>query len=362
MSLILPKKIHLSFSLALLLLLTSAVSSRGQGCILARSPEQSGLPTEQGGVLQPGHFQLSIGERHQFSYQHYVGDVYQEYREQDGTEVENRINLVTYALTYQVTPRVSVEVDAPWIFATRFKHGTPVHYHASGIGDTILTVNSWIRNPQHASRWNASVGLGIYMPTGNADVQNTTDTNTTGVGPAVQVTAPVDYSIQPGTGGWGGVLNWAVFSRIGHDLTFYTDGDYIAMNGGTNGVQRGATLSTTQPLNNYDSIADQYLLEAGLAFPVSHVKNLFASVGPRWEGVPAYNVLPVSNDGFRRPGYAVSFGPGLEYMRSGNILNVGIYKAVRRDRTGSYPDSVYNSHGDAAFAQYVWLAGVAHRF
>src|SRR5665213_2994042 len=223
MSLILPKKIHLSLSLALLLLLTSAVSSRGQGCILARSPEQSGLPTEQGGVLQPGHFQLSIGERHQFSYQHYVGDVYQEYREQDGTEVENRINLVTYALTYQVTPRVSVEVDAPWIFATRFKHGTPVHYHASGIGDTILTVNSWIRNPQHASRWNASLGLGIYMPTGNADVQNTSDTNTTGVGPAVQVTAPVDYSIQPGTGGWGGVLNWAVFSRIGHDLTFYTD-------------------------------------------------------------------------------------------------------------------------------------------
>src|SRR5580698_4013924 len=54
-----------------------------QGCILARSPEQ-GLPTGQGGFLAPGHFQVTIGERHQFSYQHYVGDVYQEYRAQQG--------------------------------------------------------------------------------------------------------------------------------------------------------------------------------------------------------------------------------------------------------------------------------------
>jgi hypothetical protein len=134
------------------------------------------------------------------------------------------------------------------------------------------------------------------------------------------------------------------------------------MNGGTNGVQRSATLSTTQPLNNYDSISDQYLLEAGLAFPVPHVNGLTATIGPRWEGVPAYNLLPVSNDGFRRPGYAVSFGPGLEYVRKGNILNIGIDKAVRRDRTVSYPDSVYHAHGDAAFAQYVWLASVTHRF
>ena len=68
-----------------------------QGCIVARSPEQilpgidqNGLPTGQGGFLQPGHFQLTIGERHQFSYQHFVGDVYQEYRAQLQNQVENR--------------------------------------------------------------------------------------------------------------------------------------------------------------------------------------------------------------------------------------------------------------------------------
>src|SRR5947209_5943419 len=69
-------------SIALLLLLATALSSLpawAQGCILARSPEQTGLPTEEGGVLEPGHLQLTIGLRHQYSYQHYVGDVYQEH-------------------------------------------------------------------------------------------------------------------------------------------------------------------------------------------------------------------------------------------------------------------------------------------
>ena len=117
MSFPLPRKTAVSHTLRILLplalLLVSALPSHGQGCILARSPEQTGLPTDQGGVLQPGHFQFTIGERHQFSYQHYVGDVYQEYRAQQRTQVENRINLISLNLTYQVTPRISVEIDAP---------------------------------------------------------------------------------------------------------------------------------------------------------------------------------------------------------------------------------------------------------
>jgi len=354
------KKLRIAFPFALLFL--GILSLHGQGCILARSPEQTGLPTDQGGVLQPGHFQFTIGERHQFSYQHYVGDVYQEIRAQAHTEVQNRINLVTLNLTYQVTPRISVEIDAPWLFASRKSQSSPIEYQSSGFGDTIIGVNSWLFNPEHVSKGNASIGLGLYIPSGNDDVQNTTNTNTTGTGPATNVTAPVDYSVQPGTGGWGAVMQWMGYRRISHDLTLYTDGDYIAMQGGTNGVQRSATLSTTQPLNNYDAIADQYLLEAGLEFPIPQVRGLVVTVGPRWEGVPAYNLFPVSNDGFRRPGYAVSAGPGLEYVRNNNILNIGIDKALHRDRTGSYPDSVYNTHGDAAFAQYIWLASITHRF
>ena len=146
-----------SATLALLIALTliagfSAVPRlRAQGCIVARSPEQilpgidqNGLPTGQGGFLQPGHFQLTIGERHQFSYQHYVGDVYQEYRAQLHNQVENRINIVTADLMYQWTPRISFEINIPFLFASRKTQNSPIKYAAQGIGDTILAANAWV--------------------------------------------------------------------------------------------------------------------------------------------------------------------------------------------------------------------------
>ena len=340
---------------------------RAQGCIVARSPEQilpgidqNGLPTGQGGFLQPGHFQLTIGERHQFSYQHYVGDVYQEYRAQLHNQVENRINIVTADLMYQWTPRISFEINIPFLFASRKTQNSPIKYAAQGIGDTILAANAWVLNPKKAHRGNASVGIGLLAPTGNDDVQNTVNSNTTGAGPAVEVTAPVDYSIQPGNGGYGMVMQWQGFRAVGNHLIFYTDGDYIASQGDTNGVRRSA--STTTPLENYVARSDQYLLEAGVSVPIEQVRGLAVVFGPRDEGVPARNLFPNSNDGFRRPGFAVSAGPGVQYGRGSNILSASVFKAIHRDRTTSVPDEVYGTHGDAAFAQYVWLASYTHRF
>ena len=354
--------LNLLFLLLMVLGYTSANQALAQGCILARSPEQSGLPTEQGGILLPNHWQITIAERHQFSYKHYVGDAYQEYRAQDHTQMLNRINLVTANLTYQWTPRISFELDMPYLFASRRKEGATIKYQSTGIGDLVVGSNLWLRKPTHSPRTNLSLGVGVLMPTGNDNVQNTVDTNTTGTGSATTVTAPVDYSIQPGNGGWGMMMQWMGYYRLRSSLTFYSQGDYIAMQGGTNGIARGATQSTTQPLNNKVAIADQYLLEGGAAFPLPRVKKLTATFSIRDEGVPARNLFPVSNDGFRRPGFAVSAGPGLQYSRGANILTANVYTALHRDRTVSYPDSVYGTHGDAAFAQYLWLASATHRF
>lgn len=356
---------------SLLIVLTFVVSFvaaprlRAQGCIVARSPQQilpgidqNGLPTGQGGFLQPGHFQLTIGERHQFSFQHFVGDVYQEYRAQLHNQVENRINIVTADLMYQWTPRISFEVNLPFLFASRKTQNSPVKYQASGLGDIILAANTWVLNPKKPHRGNASVGIGVLLPTGNDDVQNTT--NSTGTGPVVRVTAPVDYSIQPGNGGYGMVMQWQGFRAVGNHLIFYTDGDYIASQGGTNGVQR--STSTTTPLNNFVARSDQYLLEGGVSIPIEQVRGLAVVFGARDEGVPARNLFPNDNDGFRRPGFAVSAGPGVQYGRGSNILSGSVFKAIHRDRTTSVPDEVYGTHGDAAFAQYVWLASYTHRF
>ena len=363
------KKLNLTraFLIALTFILSfvAAPRLRAQGCIVARSPQQilpgidqNGLPTGQGGFLQPGHFQLTIGERHQYSFQHFVGDVYQEYRAQLHNQVQNRINIVTADLMYQWTPRISFEINMPFLFASRKTQNSPVKYQASGLGDIILAANTWILNPKKPYRGNASVGIGLLMPTGNDDVQNTT--NSTGSGPVVRVTAPVDYSIQPGNGGYGMVMQWQGFRAVGNHLIFYIDGDYIASQGGNNGVQRAT--STTTPLNNFVARSDQYLLEGGVSIPIEQVRGLAVVFGARDEGVPARNLFPNDNDGFRRPGFAVSAGPGVQYGRGSNILSGSVFKAIHRDRTTSVPDEVYGTHGDAAFAQYVWLASYTHRF
>ena len=52
----------------------------------------------------------------------------------------------------------------------------------------------------------------------------------------------------------------------------------------------------------------------------------------------------------------------MQYGRGSNILSASVFKAIHRDRTTSVPDEVYGTHGDAAFAQYVWLASYTHRF
>ena len=41
---------------------------------------------------------------------------------------------------------------------------------------------------------------------------------------------------------------------------------------------------------------------------------------------------------------------------NGNVLTVTIARAIYRDRTRSVPDILTGGHGDAAFANWVWLA------
>src|SRR3981081_4299048 len=96
-----------------------APTALGQGCIVARSSSQPMGPEGQGGYLQAGEFDMTIGFRHQYSFRHFVGDVEQKQRIQLGNQVMNKINLQDYNLTYAITPRWSVNVDVPLLLASR---------------------------------------------------------------------------------------------------------------------------------------------------------------------------------------------------------------------------------------------------
>jgi hypothetical protein len=346
----------LRFLIASTVIAASPVCCYAQGCIVARSSSVDMSPQSQGGYLQPGDWDLTVGYRHQFSYKHFVGDVEQTYRVQQGTEVMNKINLENIDLTYQASSRFSFTLSIPLLLASRRSNNSYYTTHASGLGDTSVVAQGWLWNPRHARRGNIRVGFGFQAPTGKDNVQNNVLTSATATTPSV-VTA--DYSIQPGQGGWGMVFQWEGFRDIGHNTVVYTDGNYLATQGGTNNVLRSAT-AINQPLTAYNAIQDQYLLQAGVAHPISAIHGLTLTFGPRMEGVPASNLI--GNDlGFRRPGFAISAEPGIVYSRGRNMIQASVGKAMYRDRTRSVPDKILGTHGDAAFADYVWLVSYSYR-
>src|SRR5260370_37522425 len=107
------------------------------------------------------------------------------------------------------------------------------------------------------------------------------------------------------------IFQWQAFRDLGHSTTVYTTGSYLATQGGYNNVLRSAT-ALNQPLTAYNAIQDQYLLQAGVSHPVSAIKGLTLTFGPRMEGVPAANLI--GHDlGYRRPGFALAAQPGCIY-------------------------------------------------
>jgi hypothetical protein len=329
----------------------------GQGCVISRSNGVVGGPQSEGGYLEPGEFQLGIGYRHQFSFRHFVGPTEQTYRIQQGNQVMNKLNLQNYALTYQLTRRYSVTADIPVLLASRHTHNSPITYTTSGIGDVAFMVNGWVWNPTENTRGNIQLGFGLLLPTGKNNITNVVDAFD-GKGPQTKV---VDYSIQPGQGGWGMPFQWVAYKNVGNSQLYF-NGSYTAMFQSINyNTLRSTTLNPTT-LTQYNSISDQYLVEAGIAHPISKVKGLTLTVGPRMEGAPASNLFPGDNLGFRRPGFAISIEPGFQYARGGSVFSAQVGKAFYRDRTRSVPDKLTGGHGDAAFADYVWLASYSYRF
>jgi hypothetical protein len=299
-----------------------------QGCVVSRSNGAVGGPESTGGYLAPGDININIGYRHQFSFRHFVGGVEQKQRiDVLGNQVMNKLNLENVGITYQITNRFSITADLPVMSASRHTHNSPITYTTSGIGDVAFMANGWVWNPKENTRGNLQLGVGLLLPTGRSDISNVVDAFD-GKGPQSRY---VDYSIQPGQGGWGVPFQWVAYKNLPWGTQFYFNGSYTAMVQDLNtSYQRSTTLNPVT-LSQYTAISDQYLLEGGFAHAVPRVRGLTATFGPRWEGVPAQNLFPSDNRGFRRPGYAVSLEPGF------GIHGVGRYfrprSAERSDAT-----------------------------
>jgi hypothetical protein len=344
-----------------------------QGCVVAHSVGEVGGPDSAGGYLAPGHLEFSLDYRHLYSFRHFVGSVAQEYRQQGHSEVRNRINLVDAGLTYQITPRFSVEGIVPVEFASRRYfiaahsiNGAPAtdligDWGVSGLGDVSFIGQGWLWDPNKNPRHNIQIGLGVQMPTGRDNIQN----NFVEIPGTPAVNATADYSIQPGLGVWAIPVTVQSFQAVSKDTQIYFNGSYLVTPSETNGVANSSPpgFPAPAPQNAFVSAADEYLLQAGVAYMVARVHGLTVTGGLRKEGVPAHDLIGGS-EGFRRPGYGVSLEPGVIYSMHGghDLISANIDRAIYRNRIASVPDLQLGTHGDAAFADWVWLAGFQHRF
>jgi hypothetical protein len=345
-----------------------------QGCVVAHSVGGVGGPDSDGGYLAAGHWQFTLDYRHLYSFRHFVGSVPQEYRQQGNSEVRNRINLLDGGLTYQITPRFSVESTVPVEFASRryfiaagsLGGGAPGvdligAWGVSGIGDVSFMGQGWIWDPTKNPSHNIQIGFGVQMPTGRDNIKN----NLVEIPGTPAVNATADYSIQPGIGVWAIPVSVESFQSIGKLAQVYFNGSYLVTPSETNGVANASPPSfpAPAPQNAFVSAADEYLLQAGFGYMVARVHGWTVTGGLRKEGVPAHDLIG-GDEGFRRPGYAVSLEPGVVYSMHGghDVITANIDRAVYRNRIASVPDLQLGQQGDAAFADWLWLASFQHRF
>jgi len=321
------------------------------------------LGVQGGAYPAEGTWAATVGWRYQKSDRHFVGSEYQGERDEEGSQVINNVNLADLSIRYQATKRVELSLGVPVFMGTRSQalraQGELVERYqtqARGIGDIVFSARRWIFDPDTHAGANLQLGIGVKLPTGANNVTDTFRVLSGGV--ISNAVRTVDQSIQPGDGGFGILADFSAFKSLASGkVSVYASGAYLANPQGTSGVltYRGGEGERLM------SIADQYLLRGGAVFPVPRSTNLSFSAGLRVEGVPAHDLLGPS-DHFRRPGVAISVEPALNIVRGKNGATIGIPFAIYRNRVRSVWDEVRSGHGDAAFADYLVMAGYSRRF
>jgi hypothetical protein len=336
-----------------------------QSCVLTRldSPVMNAF---NGSFTSYQKWQLDFGWRYGYSFRHFVGTDEQEERLAEHSQVVNNVNLADLSLRYNVNPRLSFTMGVPYLMANRDgglrnSAGQVVKRYTrsetSGLGDVTLVGKWLVRSPTSAPRSNLSLGLGVKLPTGDYK-QKETRLSLVG-GQEVRSSAIADYSVQPGDGGYGVILESGGYKMFGDSGTFagYGSGTYIVTPQGDNGVVRPGAA----PHEEKVSVTDQYVARLGVQIGPAAWKGFTVGLGGRMEGIPVRDLVG-SSEGRRRPGYMVSVEPSFSYTRGSQSITFAMPWAVERNRQRSVADLANGGHGDAAFPDYIVLSSYSLRF
>lgn len=335
--------------------LLGAPAVRAQGCVAAHSNQRSFdelISTDKGGEVSPKwihNLTVDIGYRVFNSNKYFVGS--QEIPR--SSAVENHQNIFDIGFEYRLSHRWSLIGDVPVYNGTRNQIYPPSGiFQVSGLGDITVGLQSWLFRPPTENGGNVAVNMQLKMPTG---IDNATG-SALYKGQTVKATA--DPSLQPGDGTWAFSVGTQEYRRLWHGAAAYGQANYLFSPADTNGV----ASFRSQPGQGVISATDQYLFRGGVSQAVPRVRGLAFSAGIRGEGVPVRDLLGDS-DGFRRPGFILSFDPGVMYNFRRDTLSVNGPWAIYRNRPPSVPEIQYNiTNGDAFFADYTVIVGLSHHF
>ena len=300
----------------------------------------------------------NFGYRYQYSFRHFVGNRENRSRQRADSEVKNTVHQLELGLQYGWDKQTTVSMSIPYVMAERSQNdssfpGERRQTSARGFGDFSIIARRWLLDVDTHPDTNLELGLGVKFPTGQDNVQDSFKSKDSS-GKTVTDTRTVDQSIQPGDGGWGLWLTIQGFTRIG-DFVPYAAGSYLFTPEQKNGVYTSRSKAGEEIM----SIADQYVARAGTMYPVEWIDGLSAGFGLRIEGIPVRDILG-QDEGFRRPGYAISWEPSLVYGKGKDTFSFNLPIAWLRNRSRSVADQTVGGHGDAAFADYVVLLGWSH--
>jgi hypothetical protein len=343
--------------------LASSPRARAQGCVAIHgsgissaddAANDSGNNLNLSGALGSDPWALSVDYRYFNSLHDYVGRTE---NARIGTGVYNKSNFTDFGLTYLFDSQWSATLTLPFVVNDRSQTTNGLRYHtdAVGIGDTSIEGNYWILDPRKHPKGNILLGLGLSTPTGNDHAMGTFLSYNKTTKQYVATEEPVDQSIEPGTGGWGIILDlYAYHQVVVPQLNAYLGATYTTIPfQDTNGVP----TYRSNPYEAVTGITDSYLYRAGLEYQLLPRQGIAVSWGLRMEGVPVKNWFGDSA-GFRRPGYSIDWEPGLVWAHRNLSLRLYVPFSILHDRTQSLADQEDTvltgkyQHGDAFFANY----------
>lgn len=354
---------HISIAFLLFIIGTSQLSY-GQGCVAIRGGCGNNVG---GGFINKGEWLISPNFRYFKSYKHFSGTEEHKNRVAEGSQVINHSYFLDISVNYAFTDRLFASFVLPLVYHERssmYEHGgNPSRgglgerhkTYAQGLGDIRFGINYWALNPAKHHKANFSVGLGMKLPTGEYGAKGMFYNQ--GQERNIDRVEVVDQSIQPGDGGYGATVDLQGYYMLSNHFTLSGSFFYLLNPMATNGVLRRGGRAENAEFDEF-SVPDQYAFRLGGSY--MPVQGFSLYLGGRMECVPSSDLIG-SSEGYRRPGYAISVEPGLNYSTGNFSALVTVPVAVERNRTKSYTDKIRGSHGDAAFADYLINVGLTYR-